>query len=255
MSEPFVHEAYEELLGVPSSPVVLSCEHASPRLPEPYSWHADDAWLAGTHWAYDLGARTFTLELAHALSANAVLSRFTRLLVDPNREVSQPDLFRSSADGKPVQLNADLDREQRTSRVERYYQPFHTALDQAIARCQSPLLLSIHSFTPNYEGTVRSVEVGVLFNREERHGEAMLAALSKELPNVAENEPWSGKQGLIYSAESHAERFGRIALELEVRQDRLENPAYRARLLPVLADFIRARFSPLGRPRGRFDTP
>lgn len=239
---PFEHEAYEELVGRPDAAVVLSCEHASPRLPAPYSWHGDD-WLAGTHWAYDLGARAFTLELAHALSASAVLSRFTRLLVDPNREVGQPDLFRRLADGRFVHLNADLDASEQELRIARYYEPFHAALDQAIARSLAPLLLSIHSFTPNYEGAVRSVEVGVLFNREEEHGRAMLRALSSALPNVAENEPWSGKLGLIFSAESHAERFGRVALELEVRQDRLENPAYRARLVPLVADFVRSRFA------------
>lgn len=240
---PFLHEAYEELLGLPDAPVVLSCEHASPRMPEPFSWHPDDAHLAGTHWAYDLGARAFTLELAHELSANAVLSRFTRLLVDPNRELGQPDLFRRVADNRPVQLNAQIEEHERALRIERYYRPFHEALDVAVARCRAPLLLSIHSFTPNYEGVVRDVEVGVLFNREEEHGRAMLEALSRQLPAVAENEPWSGKQGLIYSAESHAERSGRVALELEVRQDRLEAPAYRARLLPVVAEFVRARFN------------
>ena len=242
MSESFVHEAYEELLGLPDAPVVLSCEHASPRLPEPYRWHADDGWLAGTHWAYDLGARAFTLELARALSANAVLSRFTRLLVDPNRELGRADMFRERADGKPVQLNAELDDTQRAARIERYYQPFHAALDQAIARSGAPLLLSIHSFTPTYEGVVRDVEIGVLFNRDDEPGRDMLAALSAQLPNVRENEPWSGKQGLIYSAESHAERFDKIALELEVRQDRLENRDYRAQLVPVVADFVRRRF-------------
>jgi predicted N-formylglutamate amidohydrolase len=242
MSEPSVYEAYEELLGTPDAPLVLSCEHASPRLPEPWAWHEDDVWLRGTHWSYDLGARALTLELAAALSASAVLSRFTRLLVDPNRELSHADLFRRLAHGKPVRLNQQLDDAERARRIHSYYLPFHSALDQALARSHGRLLLSIHSFTPNYEGELREVELGVLFNREETHARALHRALSEAFVGVAENEPWSGKEGLIFSAESHAERFGRVALELEVRQDRLADVVYRARLVPVLASFVERQF-------------
>jgi predicted N-formylglutamate amidohydrolase len=239
---PFEHEAYEETLGHPSAPLVLSCEHASVRLPSPYSWPPEDAWLVGTHWSYDLGARALTLELAAELSASAVLSRFTRLLVDPNRALGQPDLFRELAEGRQIALNRGLDAEERARRIDLYYKPFHAALEQALARCEAPLLLSIHSFTPNYEGEVRSVEIGVLFNQEEAHARALHDTLAHEFAGVRENEPWSGKGGLIYSAEMHASHFGRVALELEVRQDRLEDASYRARLVPVLARFVRARF-------------
>lgn len=242
MSQPFEHEAYEELVGRPDAPAVLSCEHASARLPEPYAWPEADRWLVGTHWSYDLGARALTLELAHALSASAVLARFTRLLIDPNRALEQPDLFRASAEGKWVALNQGLSDAERARRIERYYKPYHAALDQALARSHAPLLFSIHSFTPNYEGVVRDVELGVLFNQEEEHAERLFECLAGAFPAVRKNEPWSGRGGLIYAAESHAQRFSRVPLELEVRQDRLEDPSYRARLVPVLAGFIRERF-------------
>jgi predicted N-formylglutamate amidohydrolase len=245
-SAPFEHEAYEETLGVPSAPLVLSCEHASVRLPSPYSWPAEDAWLVGTHWSYDLGARALTLELSQELRASAVLSRFTRLLIDPNRALDQPDLFRSSAEGKAILLNHGLSDAERARRIDLYYRPFHAALDQALARCEAPLLLSIHSFTPNYEGVVRDVEIGVLFNEQETHARALYEHLARDFAGVRENEPWSGKGGLIYSAESHAARFRRVALELEVRQDRLEDASYRARLVPVLARFVRERFGSAG---------
>lgn len=241
-STPFEHEAYEETLGHPSAPLVLSCEHASVRLPSPYSWPAEDSWLVGTHWSYDLGARELTLELAQELQASAVLSRFTRLLIDPNRSLDQADLFRGSAEGKLVQLNQGLSDAERARRIELYWKPFHSALDQALARCEAPLLFSIHSFTPNYEGVVRDVEIGVLFNHEQALARELHDQLARDFSGVRENEPWSGKGGLIYSAESHAQRFGRIALELEVRQDRLEDASYRARLVPVLARFVRRRF-------------
>lgn len=238
MSERIVEEAVERVVGDRDAPIFLTCEHASERLPEGFSWPEGDARLAGTHWAYDLGARAVTVALAEALSASAVLARFTRLLVDPNREEEHADLFRTQADGEPVLLNAALSRAERMRRIEGYHRPFHAAVDAALAATRAPVLLSIHSFTPNYQGERREVELGVLFHHDEAPARALGAALSAALPRVAYNEPWSGLVGLIYSAERHATQHGRIALELEVRQDLAEEPAYRARLVDVLARYF-----------------
>ena len=231
-------DAVEIVSGDVDAPIFLTCEHASERLPEGFSWPEGDARLRGTHWAYDLGARAITLELAAALHASAVLSRFTRLLADPNREEEHADLFRTHADGEPVMLNAALSVEEQTRRIVGYHRPFHAAVDAALARVRAPTLLSIHSFTPNYQGELRTVEIGVLFHHDEPEARALGAALSHAFPHVAYNEPWSGLVGLIYSAERHATAHGRIALELEVRQDLAENPAFRARLVAVLADYF-----------------
>ncbi|HEY6878905.1 MAG TPA: N-formylglutamate amidohydrolase [Polyangiales bacterium] len=234
-----VTEAAEVVRGARTAPAFLTCEHASLRLPEPWQWPERDLRLVGTHWSYDLGAREVTLELARALHASAVLSRFSRLLVDPNRDEGHPDAFRAEADGEPVLLNTNLAAEDRARRIERYHRPFHVEVDQALAAVDAPMLFSIHSFTPNYQGELRAVEIGVLFNHEERLAHQLGAILSEEFERVAYNEPWSGRAGLIYSAERHSGRHGRLALELEVRQDRAVDPAFRARLIPVLARFFR----------------
>ena len=103
----------------------------------------------------------------------------------------------------------------------------------------APTLLSIHTFTPIYEGQVRQVELGVLFDTDDGPAEALLSALRAVYPAVAANEPWSGKDGLIYSAERHAHRHGRIALELEVRQDLATDATWRQKLVAVLVDYYR----------------
>lgn len=238
MSQVVVEEAFEKRVGASRAPIFLTCEHASQRLPEPYRFPEADQHLIGTHWAYDLGARELTLELADALDASAVLSRFSRLLIDPNREEDHPDLLRSVAEGKPVALNQHVTAQERERRVKAYYRPFHEAIDAELSAVAAPVLLSVHSFTPVYEGQVRKVELGVLFNREEAAARELGRALEREFDGVAYNEPWSGKVGLIFSAESHAERHGRCALELEIRQDLAEKPDYRARLVQVLARFF-----------------
>jgi predicted N-formylglutamate amidohydrolase len=235
-----VEDAYELRQGPSGKSLLLGCEHASERLPPPFTWPVPDLRLVGTHWAYDLGARELTLELACALDVSCVLSRFTRLLVDPNREESHSDLFRAVAEGEPVLLNRAVSSSERALRIARFYRPYHDVLDAELARVKPKRLLSLHSFTPVYEGKVREVELGVLFDREEQEAARFGDALARELPGVAYNEPWSGKAGLIYSAASHAEKHGAIALELEVRQDLAVNPEYRARLVSVLARYFSA---------------
>lgn len=234
-----VSEAVEQIAATRvDAPVFLTCEHASQRLPEGWTWPEPDKRLIGTHWVYDLGAREVTLELAAALGASAVLSRFTRLLADPNRDEHHDDLFRAFAEGEPVLLNHGLQDDDKQRRIEGYHRPYHAAVDAALASVSAPVLFSIHSFTPVYQGSIREVELGVLFNHDEALARSLGAALSAELPRVDYNEPWSGRMGLIYAAEHHATKYGRAALELEVRQDRAVDPAYRAQLVRVLATFF-----------------
>lgn len=228
--------------GRVDAPVFLTCEHASQRLPEPWRFQGSDERLIGTHWAYDLGAREIALDLAAALDATAVFAEFSRLLVDPNRSEGSPDLFRACADGEPVLLNQGLSEEERKLRLARYHRPYHEAVDTALRDSKAPLLMSIHTFTPVYEGAVREVQLGVLYDEYEEHAFALGEALSHRLPAVAYNEPWSGKDGLIYSAESHARKRSRVALEIEVRQDLAVDAAYRAQLVPVLAEHIRKKY-------------
>lgn len=233
------HEAYSVVSGLPDAPIFLTCEHASDRFPAPWGLEGSDIRLHGTHWSYDLGAREIASELARTLDATAVLAEFSRLVVDPNREETSDTLFRDMADGEPIALNVGLGAEEREARIVRLYRPFHEAVDRALGLCSAPTLLSIHTFTPLYEGSPRAMEVGVLWNREDELAERMALHLERAGFVVARNEPWSGKDGLIYSAERHADRHGRAALELEVRQDRAMDAAFRAWLVPVVAAFFR----------------
>ncbi|MEM6929678.1 MAG: hypothetical protein AAF602_22250, partial [Myxococcota bacterium] len=56
--------------------------------------------------------------------------------------------------------------------------------------------------------------------------------------SVALNEPWSGREGLMYAADRHSLAHGRVALEIEVRQDLLRKPEVRARLAHDLVGFF-----------------
>lgn len=240
MASEEIEEAWEIVRFGSGAGILITCEHASQRLPAPWSWsERDQRRLVGTHWAYDLGAAELAREYAQAIGAVAVLSRFSRLLVDPNRPEDSDTLFRAIAEGEPVELNAAIDPAEREIRLDAYYRPFHEAVDREVAASGAPILLAMHSFTPLYEGTTRTLEVGVLFDEEEALALQMVDTLSRAGFAAAPNEPYSGREGLIHVVKRHARTHARRAIEIEVRQDLAVDPAFRARLVPLLASMLR----------------
>ncbi len=232
-------EAYEVLESV-EAPIVLSCEHATNRLPPGWTWPLKDAWLVETHWAFDLGIADVTRELATELGAPAVLSRFSRLLIDPNRDTASPTLFRDVADGRLVQLNRGLPWHERQRRLTELYMPFHQAFGRLAEAAPGADLLSLHSFTPIYEGgPPRPMEIGILFDREDVLARALANHLSDVGWVVALNKPYSGQGGNMYSVDHHAMANQRRAIELELRQDVTTDPARRERLVTDLAEALR----------------
>lgn len=235
------HEAFEVVRGDVHAPVLLTCEHASERLPVPWTWPEADRRLAHTHWAFDLGARDLALDLSRALDATLVMARFSRLLVDANRPEASPTLFRAEADGLPVALNAALDDAERERRLAGYYRPFHAAVDHELRRTTAPIVMAVHTYTDLYEGQRRTLEAGVLFDREEELALRMLAELRAEGLHAELNEPWSGKAGLIHVAGTHADHHGRRAIEIELRQDLAVRAEFRARVVPALVRSLAPR--------------
>jgi predicted N-formylglutamate amidohydrolase len=218
--------------------VVLTCEHAGSALPSPWSWPEEDMWLVHTHWVCDIGADVFTKRLAVLLGAPAVLSRFSRLLVDPNRPLDSETLFRKEVDGLPVRLNASIDETERARRIDGFYHPYHAAVSEMVGKSSAEIVFGIHTFTPSYKGNSRSLEVGVLFDRDDELGHALVVHLKHAGFFAAPNEPYSGKEGLAYSPVRHADEFGRHALEIEARQDLILDEAFATRLAGALQRFF-----------------
>ncbi len=127
-------DAAELIDGDLEGRLVFTCEHASAALPEPWTWPPQDRWIIDTHWAIDIGAADFTRRVAAHLNAPAVLSRFSRLLIDPNRPLDSDTLFRENAEGRTVHLNESLLEAERSRRIERFYHHYHAAVSSIVER-------------------------------------------------------------------------------------------------------------------------
>lgn len=215
--------------------VLYTCEHASNRVPAPWRPRPADRRLLAMHWGYDLGAAHLTRELVRQSGGMGVLSRFSRLLCDPNRAPDDPTLvLRRTFDGEPT-FNRQVDV---AARVERFHTPFHAAIDTRAAVARA--LVSIHTFTPVWRGVPREIEAGVLFDRHDDRALALVDALRAQGFRCEPNEPYSGKEGLIYSAARHGLQHGLVYLELEVRQDLVRSQARAHRVAHRIARALRA---------------
>ncbi|MDP2311093.1 MAG: N-formylglutamate amidohydrolase [Pseudomonadota bacterium] len=217
-----------EILGAPPPGALLfTCEHASNRVPSPWRLRPADRALLATHWGYDIGARPLTIELARLAGGTAALSRFSRLLIDPNRDPTDPSaVLQECDDGAPTFNRAcHPSRDNRAAvhaeRVKRFHAPFHDRLDRTITFRKPRFLCSVHSFTPVFRDDTRAMEAGVLFDQHDDVAEGLLRALRAQGIKAEANEPYSGKAGLIYSANRHGTNHGLPYLEIEVRQDLL----------------------------------
>ena len=238
-----VHEAFEAVPGGRAGLLVIA-DHASSRLPEdaPPALGLPAAEFE-RHIAYDIGVEGVTRRLAAALDAPAVLSRFSRLLIDPNRAEDDPTLIMRLSDGAIVPANHRVDAAERARRLDRYWRPYDRAVSDAIAHAWTrtgapPLVVSIHSFTPSWRGVPRPWEIGVLHDADERVARPLIEAL--EAPGdltVGDNEPYSGALGGDMLNRQAFVRGLPHAL-IELRQDLIASEAgqaeWAARLAPLL---------------------
>lgn len=217
---------YEYVNPEGKAPVLLLCDHASNFMPRAFGGLGLDEGQLARHIALDIGAAEVTRDLARRLDAPAVLSRFSRLIVDPNRIVDDPTLIPQIADGTVVPGNRDLSPEARAERIATFHRPYHAEierkLDRMIARGPLPAIVSMHSFTPVMKGFERPWEIGILWNRDPRLPLPVMAKLRAQGLTVGDNEPYSGRDHHGHTLHTHAEPRGLANVLIEVRQDLID---------------------------------
>lgn len=228
-----------------SSPLVLTCEHASRTVPSEYQNLGISDEALSRHIGWDIGARWVVETISQLLDAPAVCSRYSRLLIDCNRDVRDHDLIVLESDGTRISGNAEISEQEREKRLTQFYQPYHEAIDQLLQERsgRETVLLSIHSFTPKLGMKERPFDLGVLFDRHEDLAQEVGQRLHYKEYRVRYNEPYSGLDGLIFSARSHGERHGLLYLELEINNGMISKKTHARRVGQILGETLRPLFS------------
>ncbi len=230
-----------------TSPVVLTCEHASYALPPAYGTLGVPPDELRRHVGWDIGARAVVQEMVRYVDSTAILSQYSRLLIDCNRALSDDDLIIPESDGTQVPANMRLTEAERQRRITQFYHPYHAAIDHTLAKkvVRPIFLLSVHSFTPVLGERERAFDLGILFDRYEALAQEFGQRLSRAGYRVRYNEPYSGYDGLIFSVWNHGERHNLVYLEIEINngllRDRTSIAAMGDKLSRVLKDVFPLR--------------
>lgn len=217
--------------GRSESSWVLTCEHAGYALPREYGTLGLARVDLRDHIGWDIGAGAVMKEVAGRLAVPSVASRYSRLLVDLNRAPDEESLIPAHSDGRQVPGNERLTTLERRRRLALYYEPYHDRVDRMVARARRSAdgrtvrLLSVHSFTPAMNGRTRPFDLGVLFDDHEPLARRLGVALKRQGFRVRYNEPYSGIDGLIYSARRHGRAHGIPYVELEVNNKLVRSDA------------------------------
>ena len=196
------------------------------------------------HIAWDIGVAGLGHALSDLLDATFIRQRFSRLVIDCNRDSDRPDAISAVSDGAMIPGNRAPSSADRRARMEEIAEPYHAAiageLDARAVRDQATTLVSLHSFTPRMDGFDRPWRFGVLHAEDSAFSRATLRRLRADIGDdlVGDNQPYRMDE-VDFTIPFHARPRGLDYLELEVRQDLVTHAAGQrqvarrlARLLP-----------------------
>lgn len=241
--------AVEAIAATAAVPLLLVCDHASPRIPLALGRLGLDAAALDRHIAYDIGAAALTRRLTARLGVAAMLAGYSRLVIDCNRDPGEPDAIVEESDGTLVPGNRVLNITQRRAREDAIHQPYHRAIAAALADLAAsgppPVLFSIHTYTPQLGAARRRWDAGVLWNRDPRLGPPLIQALrAVDGLVIGDNEPYSGRE-IAYTLNRHGGAAGLANAAIEIRQDLCETADQQARWADLLVSAVLEIF---GRP-------
>ncbi len=215
----------EEIVGRADAGVLFVCDHAANALPKSYGTLGLEPGDLLRHIAYDIGAAWVTRRLASLFDAPAVLSTFSRLLIDPNRGDDDPTLVAKLSDRRIIPGNASASEEEIAARRDAFWWPYRRAIsariDAMLACGPLPIVISIHSFTPIWRGDQRPWEVGILWDSDPRLALPLIEALAADGVVTGDNEPYDG--ALVGDTlDEEVTRRGLAGLLIETRQDLID---------------------------------
>jgi len=225
------------------SQVLIVADHATPFFPAAMNQLGLADWVLERHVAWDVGSDKLTRFLADELDAQAVLSGFSRLIVDPNRQLDDPTAFVEISDGIGIPGNMDLDDEQKALRVQSFFKPYHDMITARIdgfrQRGIVPALISIHTCTPVFDRVVRPWHIGIMWDTDPRIPAPLIERFkSMDGICIGDNEPYSGRHPHDFTIDYHAEPAGLPHVGIEVRQDLVKNDGGARKWAGILAQAL-----------------
>lgn len=213
--------------------LILTCEHASNRLPAAFK-KAVPAEILKTHRAYDIGAYTVFRKLVRfAKPEFSCEGKFSRLFVDLNRTITNKSAFsdylreletRTPATAAKIKESATNYWTEYRAAIEKFVDSALKPKTRAAKSAPTIVHLSIHSFTPVLNGKVRNTDIGILYDPTRPQERAYANVIKDEIKRlypamkVRFNYPYKGtSDGLTTTLRK---KFGPryVGIEIEINQ-------------------------------------
>jgi predicted N-formylglutamate amidohydrolase len=198
--------------------IILSCEHGGNAVPTAYRERfVAAAEVLESHRGWDPGALVIAADVADSLGVPLYASEITRLLVETNRSLDSPSLF--------SEFTASLPQREREEILDQYYFPYRHSIESAVANSGRAHHVSVHTFTPTWQGVERKVDIGLLFDPDRPSEvalcENLLLQLQVRLPamKIIFNEPYKGiEDGLTTHLRTLFPDDDYAGIEIEISQ-------------------------------------
>ena len=204
--------------------LMLTCEHASNRLPAAIK-KAVPADVLKTHRAYDIGALLVFRKLVRfAKPEFHCEGKFSRLFVDLNRTITNKSAFSEYYEALESRDKAAV--EKARAQATAYWKEYRDNVEKFVVNNKGTEIvhLGIHSFTPVLNGKVRNTDIGILYDPARPQERAYANVIKDEIKRlypamkVRFNYPYKGSSdGLTTTLRK---KFGPryVGIEIEINQ-------------------------------------
>jgi predicted N-formylglutamate amidohydrolase len=218
-------------------PVLLVCEHAGQAVPARLGDLGLPVGEIDRHIGWDIGAEAVARRMAASIGCACVIQPYSRLVIDCNRPPGAHDSIPEVSDGTTVPGNLGLDDLRRNARVSEIFEPYHAALADRLDRVPSRVAVSIHSFTPHFNGASRRWDIGFLFRKDEHTSARLADILGSENPDlhIGMNQPYQIDDLSDWFVPQHGEARGLPHSLIEIRNDHIDSRDGQDRWADLLA--------------------
>jgi predicted N-formylglutamate amidohydrolase len=208
------------------SPFLIVADHAGNLMPRTLGRLGISESECERHIAWDIGIAGVSRLMADALDATVVQQNYSRLVIDCNRRPGSETSISEISELTAIPGNIGLSEGQKAARVREIFRPYHdrieAELDRRRAESRPTVLIAMHSFTPIFKGVARPWHAGLLYNRDPRLAQLLIALLQRQAGLViGDNEPYSVTDASDYTIPVHGEQRGLHHVAIEVRQDQI----------------------------------
>jgi Predicted N-formylglutamate amidohydrolase len=110
-----------------------------------------------SHIAYDLGVKELCINLSNIFNTKYIIGEYSRLIIDLNRDISDPTLIPEIVDRKIIAKNLSLSNYDKRKRISEIYDKYHYKIKTAIKNNNIMALISLHSFNPIFKKKKKNI--------------------------------------------------------------------------------------------------